>query len=202
MFDTHAEIPIEPRLADGSKTKFVLRWPSDQEWCERARLRKILVKRTGRGSSTNEVVPDPANEVKLIEAITTEGGAKLSHGEATYMLNLLAKCDILNCELGADDATVTMRVWGGEVVHTLNQPTAEQQIEFQRGASKSRELPFNVGDIRVMLEAAGKLWDACHGKSADYANGIPILHKDGAIRAVIAEIDRQLQPGDDEDDFS
>jgi len=199
MFDTQSEIHITARIASG-KTELAMRFPSDNEWSERARLRKIVIKRGGRGMSESRSEPNSDYDLKIYEAAKLNGAPALTPAEATRILDLLGTCEILGVELGSDDATVTLRVLGGEVHHTLNQPTAEQVLDFRKKAAKSREMPYNMAEVRILLEPGAKLWDACHGASEDYPNGVPALHKDAAARAVIDALDRELQSEVDETD--
>lgn len=200
MFDTNAEIHMTARTATG-KTQLAIRWPADDEWGERARMRKILIKRSGRGASETSIEPNTDADLKLYDAIKLNGAPQLTGAEASRVLDAIALCDVRNVTLYAEDATVELGVPGGEVEHRLKLPSAEQVLALRKKASKVRDLPYNTQELRILLEPGAKLYDACQGDSEDYPSGVPSLHKDTAVRAVIDALDRELAQGVDERDF-
>jgi hypothetical protein len=200
MFDKNAEIHVTARTASG-KTSLLLRWPADEEWGERARLRKILIKRSGRGITETVIEPNTDADLKLYDAIKQNGAPPLSPAEASRVLDVLALCDVRDVKLFADDATVELGILGGEVEHRLKLPTAEQVLALRKKASKVRDLPYNTQELRILMEPGAKLWDTCEGQSDGYPGGVPALHKDIALRAVIDALDRELAQGVDEADF-
>ena len=50
VFDAGRQVEIQLRSAEGTKTVKV-RFPTDEEWTERQRRRKIVIKQLGRGIS-------------------------------------------------------------------------------------------------------------------------------------------------------
>ena len=50
VFDAGRQVEVQLRSAEGTKTVKV-RFPTDEEWTERQRRRKIVIKQLGRGIS-------------------------------------------------------------------------------------------------------------------------------------------------------
>jgi hypothetical protein len=201
MFDAKAEIEIAMHLQSGGKS-VVVRWPSDEEWAARASKRKILFRRLGRGMSET-VTPEPGEaDVALYEKIALNGTPTLTKGEAYQVAEALAVASATGVTVEGDRATVTLTVLTGQVSHNLGIPNADQVITFRRGAFRMFDLPFNTQELRLKADAGAKLWDACGGKSDDYAGGtIPAIHKDAAARAVVEYLDRNLGPQQDDSNF-
>lgn len=189
-FDTNIAIDIPNFRSAAGPVNLELRWPTDAEWSERARKRKLIVRQLGRGVS--ETMPETNSEAdqKICQAIQKNGSNPLSAIEATAVLDTLAACDVMDVALEGDTAEVTLRVMGGRVRHRLKLPTAEQVFKFRRAAVRILNLPYNQQDLRIYLEPAVELWAAIGGASEDYASGIPSIHKDAAVRAVIDYADR------------
>jgi hypothetical protein len=200
MFDATAEFHINARSAAGERSQLVLAWPTDAQWIERARLRKYVIKRLGRGSSETSAEPNLEGDLKLYEAIKRNGAPPLSSAEASRVLDAMAFCEIRDVELPQDEAIVTLAVPGGEVKHTLKAPSAEQVRSLRRAAYRIRDLPYNNQEMRIFIDPGAQLWDDCQGRSSDYAGPVPALHKDAAIRAVIDALDRELISGPEETD--
>jgi hypothetical protein len=200
MFDTTAEFHINARSATNEKSQLTLSWPTDAQWMERARLRKFMIKKSGRGSSETRLEPNLEGDLKLYESIKRNGAPPLTGAEASRVLDAISYCEIRDVQLPQDDASVTMAVPGGEVKHTLKAPNAEQVRSFRRAAYRLRDLPYNNQEMRIFIEPGAALWDECQGKSADYEGPVPAIHKDAAIRAVIDALDRELVAGPEDTD--
>jgi|SRR5262252_4907468 len=203
MFDVNAEIEVtaRPASAGGVPTAISLRFPTDEEWAVRQRSRKIIIRRLGRGRS-EVVAPEPSQaDLTLFEKITTNGAPTLTPAEAAKVLEALATADVNSVAIEGSTATVEMETMAGKVVHTLKVPTADQVIRFRRSAFRMIELPYNQQELRQSPDAGARLYDECGGSSADYEGAIPALHKDAAVRGVIDDVDRQLAPKKDEENF-
>jgi hypothetical protein len=204
MFDTSKEIHM-PYRTPGGKIDLGVRFPDDQQWIERGRLTRIISKRAGRGSTENEVLTNSEADLKLYHEIKVGDGPEITPQDATRILDAIGFCEVRDSSLGADDAEVVLSVMGGtEVTHNIRIPSAAQLLQFRKRVQRSgRELPNGKNEFRIMIEPGAALWDQCRGSSKDYANGIPAIHKNLAMRTVIDELDRELQAGvgDDSDAF-
>ena len=202
-FDTKQELEFDPPIASsgGLPQKVVLRWPTDEEWAARQRGRKIIIRRLGRGISET-VPPEPGEaDLKLYSAIAVNGAPVMTPAEAAKVIEVMAVADVFDVQVEGGEATVEMEVASGRVKHHMRIPTADEVLSFRRAAASVLDLPFNQQEIRVTPEAGARLYEKCQGKSEDYVNGIPNIHKDAAARAVIEFIDRALGPRQDDANF-
>jgi hypothetical protein len=198
MFDTNTSITIGLRTAHG-KTDITVRWPSDEEWGAHRKRRKIMQRQLGRGATETEIETGEA-DAKLYDAIKLNGAPPLSVAEATRIVDTIATCDVLNVDLHAEDAEVQLQTLMGEVKHTVRIPTMDQVRTLQR-STRLITLPYNRQEIKTNLETSTLLWDQCAGRTEGYTGPVPNIHKDVAIRAVVAAIDQEAAPKYDESNF-
>jgi hypothetical protein len=198
MFDVNSPIEISMRTATG-KVPVSVRWPSDEEWIQHHKKRKIFLRQLGRGATETELETGEA-DLKLYETIRIDGAPPLTLGEASKIVKAISTVDVLNVDLGAAEAVVTLRILTGDVKHTVKIPTMDQVREFQR-ATHVINLPYNRQEIRASLDAGARLWDKCGGQTEGYENGVPNIHKDEVIRAVISEVEQELASGYDDSNF-
>jgi hypothetical protein len=196
MFDTTAEFVI-PARSGNARVEASVRWPNDEEWSERHKARKILIRRLGRGTSESEI-DSTAADLALYEKVRVNGAPPLTAAEASWVVDIMARANVTGVVLEGDEAEVTLQVMGGTVTHRLQQPSADQVLKMRRKASRLFDAPYNQQQLRTYLEPTAQLWDECKGRSADYNGLIPALHKDAAVRAVIEQIEADLTAGDDE----
>ncbi len=72
VFDVNREINVKLQGPDGQIKPVAIRFPSDEEWMERQRRRKVVIKNLGRGMSET-VPPESAEEdAQLVERLLVE----------------------------------------------------------------------------------------------------------------------------------
>jgi len=201
MFDVKLPIEMNASTADGMR-HLQMRWPSDHEWDTRQRARKHIMRSLGRGRFVTEnPLPGP-HDLELYNAIKQNGAGDLTVGEAEFVINILGQCDVTNVIVEGNQATVEMSVPSGNVTHHLRLPSIDQIQSFRRTASKTIELPHGVSEIRTTIMPGAQIYDACGGRSDDYAGGVvPALHKDAAVRLTIAHIQTEFGPRKDDENF-
>jgi hypothetical protein len=198
MFDANTTITIGLRTAAG-KADITVRWPTDEEWGAHRRRRKILQRQLGRGATETEIDSSEA-DAKLYESIKLNGAPPLSVAEAGRIVDTIATTDVLGVDLHAEDAEVQLNTLMGEVKHTVRIPMMDEVKALQR-STRLISLQYNRSEIRTNLESAAALWDKCGGRAEGYAGAVPNIHKDVAIRAVIAAIEQEALPKYDEANF-
>ena len=198
MFDSTSEIAFPFRTAQG-KVEIVMRWPSDEEWYEQVRRRKVLVTDLGRGRSEMRV-DFGDGYLWLFEKIKQNGAPVLTQSEAKKVFEIVGKCDVASVAIEGDEAIVDMQVLGGIVRHRLRLPTVDQ-VDTLNLATRVIDLPYGKKEYRMRLESAARLWDEIGGRSTDYVGPVPAPHKDAAVRAVVAHINNELSASNDESSF-
>lgn len=196
-FDNQIEVVNKMRTAAAGVAEVALKFPSDDDWNERARKTRHLHKSIGRGITEPSVEYGDV-DLRIYERVKLNGSPALTELEATRMMELCASAAVTKLELAGDGAQVEMKVMGGTVRHSLERlPTTDEAHKLNKSALM-RQHPRGLTEFRIYLEPAAKLYDACGGKSEDYLYAIPVIHKYTVIREVINEIERELEPGGDE----
>ncbi|MDR3700925.1 MAG: hypothetical protein P4L56_14865, partial [Candidatus Sulfopaludibacter sp.] len=90
VFDATRPVAVQLRGPDGSKTVRV-RFPSDDEWTERQRRRKVIVKQLGRGISETTIPNGEEIDAALLAKIRTEEEPEVDAFEAQKVIEQLAK---------------------------------------------------------------------------------------------------------------
>jgi len=200
MFDTSSELAIQARSGK-TKVEIAMRWPTDEEWAERHRNRKIVIRNLGRGMSETDVDSTEA-DLKLYQAARLNGSPDLTAAEASMVVKVIERADVSDVVIDGEEATVTLQVLGGTVTHRLQLPTPDQVLKMQRAASRLvSSSQRNASQMRAYLDPTAALWDQCQGRSEDYKGAVPSLHKDAAIRAVVEQINIEMSASDDEKFF-
>ena len=111
VFDATRPVAIQLRGPDGTKTVRV-RFPSDDEWAERQRRRKVIVKQLGRGISETTIPNGEDIDAALLAKIRTEEEPEVDAFEAQKVIEQLATCDVDDVVLAGDSFRVVLRVLG------------------------------------------------------------------------------------------
>ena len=121
VFDATRPVAIQLRGPDGLKTVRV-RFPSDDEWAERQRRRKVIVKQLGRGISETTIPNGEEIDAALLAQIRTEEAPEVDAFEAQKVIEQLATCEVDDAVLAGDAFRITTRVLGGTTTHLLGCP--------------------------------------------------------------------------------
>lgn len=175
-----------------------VRYPTDQEWCERTRKLRLVQTPIGRGRSTTEAVNAVECNAELYRRIALNGHSGIDAAEAAYVIDRLERCEIAAIEREGGGFAVTLRCVGARTVHRLKAPTLKQVQDYRRASVPVPQRNRNVIEYRTRLEPAGQLYAELAETAEGYeSRNIPIIHKEAVVEAVINEIDRLM---DDEDE--
>jgi hypothetical protein len=192
VFDAARPVAIQLLGPGGLKTVRV-RFPSDDEWAERQRRRKVLVKNLGRGVSETTTKNGEEIDAALLAKIRTEEEPEVDPFEAAKIIDQLATCDVYDVEQAGDAFKVTTRVLGGTTTHLLKMPTAKDVNTYKRGFLRLLDLPFGRQEITINVRAAGDLYKKLIEAAEGYAGEVPILHQVVAVKAAVDALDAALQ---------
>ncbi len=196
VFDATRPVAINLRGPDGVKTIRV-RFPSDDEWAERQRRRKVIVKNLGRGVSETVIPNGEDIDAALLEKIRTEEGPEVDAFEAQKVIEQLATCDVDDVVLAGDSFRVVLRVLGGAVTHLLKMPSAKDVNTYRRGFARILDLPFNRQELTINVRAAAELWKKLIDATEGYAGDSPIIHQAVAVKAAVDALDASFQEDTD-----
>ena len=196
MFDVEQPITIHLRTPEGVKPIRV-RFPNDDEWIERQRRRKVIVKQLGRGMSET-IVPDSAeSDAALLAKIRLDDGGPVDPYEASIVIDRLSQADVDEVERDGPNVRVKLRTVTGEVTHLLQIPSARDVIEYRRSFARVVDLPYNRQEITINLAPAAQLWDKLAQSTDGYSGAVPIIHQAVAVKAAIDAIEAGLDDGAD-----
>ena len=184
VFDGSRQVEIKLQSAEGTKTVTV-RFPTDEEWVERQRRRKIIIKQLGRGVSETVVPGSEDADAELLSKLRVGEGPEVDAFEATRILEQLSQADVDDVLPEAGAFRVLVRVPGGITAHVLRMPSAKDVIEYRRAFARILDLPFNKQELTVNLAAAGDLYKKLCQGTEGYAGAVPVIHQAVAVKAAI-----------------
>jgi hypothetical protein len=184
VFDSGRQVEIQLRSAEGTRTVKV-RFPTDEEWIERQRRRKIIIKQLGRGVSETTIPNAEEVDAALFRKIRADEGDDVDAYEASRIIEQLSLAEVDDVLPEGAGFRVSLRVPGGTTLHVLRMPSAKDVIEYRRGFARILDLPFNRQELTVNLAAAGTLYQKLVQGTEGYAGAVPIIHQAVAVKAAI-----------------
>ena len=184
VFDASRQVEIKLQSTEGTKT-VALRFPTDEEWVERQRRRKIIIKQLGRGISETVIPGSEDADAELLAKLRVGDGPEVDAFEASRILEQLGQADVDDVLPEAGAFRVLVRVPGGLTAHVLRMPSAKDVIEYRRAFARILDLPFNKQELTVNLGTAGTLYQKLCQQSEGYAGAVPIIHQAVAVKAAI-----------------
>jgi hypothetical protein len=194
VFDASRPLTVNLRTPDGVKTIRV-RFPTDEEWIERQRKRKVIVKQLGRGVSETTIPDSQDVDGALLAKIRVgeDDGPAVDPFEASRVIEQLSQAEVDDVASIGDGFRVTLRVLGGAVTHELRMPSAKDVFEYRRGFARVLDLPYNRQELVINLAPAGTLFKKLIQSSEGYAGDVPIIHQAVAVKAAIDALDAVFQ---------
>lgn len=192
VFDAARPVAINLRGPGGVKTVRV-RFPSDDEWGERQRRRKVIAKSLGRGISETVIPNGEDIDAALLAKIRTEEEPDVDAFEAQKVIEQLAACDVDDVVQAGDSFRVVLRVLGGTVTHLLKMPSAKDVNAYRRSFARVLDLPFNRQELTISIRAAADLWKKLVEATEGYTGDVPIIHQAVAVKAAIDALDASFQ---------
>jgi hypothetical protein len=194
VFDASRPVTVNLRTPDGVKTIRV-RFPTDEEWIDRQRKRKVIVKQLGRGVSET-TIPDAQDVDGALLAkirVGEDDGPVVDPFEASRVIEQLSQAEVDDVASSGDGFRVTLRVLGGTVAHELRMPSAKDVFEYRRGFARVLDLPYNRQELVINLAPAATLFKKLIQSSDGYAGEVPIIHQAVAVKAAIDALDAVFQ---------
>jgi hypothetical protein len=198
VFDSARPIEIKLKSAEGVKA-IPLRFPTDAEWIDRQKQRKIVTKDLGRGMSETIMPYSGEYDLDLVGKLRTDQeGPSIDRYEATKILDQLGRCDVEEVTEEGGSFRVCTRVPGGTTVHILRMPSAKDMMQHRRAYCRSLDMPYNQRQMTVNLAAGGKTYSKLEPKSEGYGSPVPIIHQAAAVNAAIAAMEFGIGDADTE----
>lgn len=194
VFDASRPVTVNLRTPDGVKTIRV-RFPTDEEWIERQRKRKVIVKQLGRGVSETTIPDSQDVDGALLAKIRVGEDERpvVDPFEASRVIEQLSQAEVDDVASIGDGFRVTLRVLGGTITHELRMPSAKDVFEYRRGFARVLDLPYNRQELVINLAPAATLFKKLIQSSEGYAGDVPIIHQAVAVKAAIDALDAVFQ---------
>ncbi len=194
VFDAARPIALQLRTSAGVRTVRV-RFPSDEEWTERQRRRKVIIKQLGRGVSETIIANGEEADGALLAKIRVheENAPEVDAFEASRIIEQLSQAEVDDVVQAGDAFRVTLRVLGGTVTHVLKMASAKDVTEYRRGFARVLDLPYNRQELTINLAAAGALYKKLITTAEGYAGDAPVMHQAVAVKAAIDALDAGFQ---------
>lgn len=192
MFNSSKQFVVP--VLSGTRKECKVRFPSDAEWCERARKQRSIRRFLGRGKSESETVDSTGIDADLFARIRVDkDGASFDASEAAAVLAKLERAAVESCEREGDDFRVTLKVPGAVTEHVVRMPT-RKEMDRHEASSVQVTGARRAQEIRGFLEPSGDLYDAIQKSVAGYEGAVPIVHKSAIVTEVLIQL-----ASDDED---
>ena len=192
VFDATRPVAIQLRGPDGTKTVRV-RFPADDEWAERQRRRKVIVKQLGRGISETTTPSGEDIDAAMLAKIRTEEEPQVDAYEAQKVVEQLAICEVDDVVLAGDAYRVSLRVLGATTTVLLKMPSAKDVSEYRHGFARILDMQFSRTQLTINLRAGGDLFKKLVEATEGYAGDVPIIHQAVAVKAAIDALDASFQ---------
>ncbi len=195
-FDATRPVAINLRTPEGLKTIRV-RFPTDSEWTERQRRRKVIIKQLGRGVSETIVANAEDGDAALLSKIRDAEEPAVDPFEASRIIDQLSQAEVDDVVQAGDAFRVSTRVLGGVTSHILKMPSAKDVFEYRRSFARILDLPFNRQELTINLTAAGALYKRLSQGAEGYAGDVPVIHQAVAVKAAIDALEAGFQDDPD-----
>jgi len=192
VFDATRPIAIQLRTPEGVKTVRV-KFPSDEDWVQRQRKRKVIIKQLGRGISETTIPNSEDVDSALLAKIRTEEEPAVDSFEASKVIEQLGQIEVDDVTQVGDAFRVITRVLGGTTTHLVKMPSAKDVFEYRRGFARVLDLPYNRQELTINMTAAGALYKKLVEESEGYAGEVPLIHQAAAVKAAIDALDAAFQ---------
>jgi hypothetical protein len=188
VFDIDQHISIKLQSPEGLK-ELTLRFPTDAEWIERQRKRKIIIKQLGRGLSET-IIPDSSEyDSELVMKLRAGEEPGIDGFEATRILEELSLAEVEEIEQDGNAFLVNLKVPGTVTIHAVKMPSAKDLFQYRRAFTRVLDLPYNKQQLTLNLNAAEELYKKLSESAEGYAGPVPINHQAAVIQAVVNKVE-------------
>lgn len=198
MFDPVKTFQIN--ITSGGVKTCEVRWPTDQQWAQRARETKVVRRVLGGGRSQRERTTSTEADAALFDLVHVSGGDGFDDFEKSAVIAKLDRAEIVEVRRRGDVFRITMKVVKGQEVHHLLKSPGKRQVFAYENKAVSVIDRRRTLEMQMFLEPAETLWgqitDGVEGYTPD--TPVPINHKEAAIAELLAVIAEQEDDTDPE----
>ena len=190
-FDPSAEIPVA-FVSAGETKKVLVKFPTDEQWLERSRRRKLVTKNLGNGKSSSDVPDSEEIDAELFAQIRIskngDAAIQVDPFEAALVIDRLEQADLENIEREGNNFRVTLRIPGGTSVHILRMPSIREAAQYSKNIATYVSARFGRTEMTVNQQVAADLYDKLKQSVEGYSgDAVPVIHKTVVTGAVVQE---------------
>ena len=193
MFDTTQ--PLKTKIPIGGKMEVVsLRFPTDQEWLEYHRTRRVIDQNLGRGKSETSVERAADAATTLFQKISDQ---QIPPAAAELVINKLARVETVSAVSEDGGYRVAVEFFGGQQAsHLLRMPSAEH---LKRSDAATRVIGDGKrAEYRIDLSAFAQMYQELVISAEGYSGPVPLFHKQTAVAGAIKAVRDEME---DDGDF-
>lgn len=191
MFNSSNEFVVP--IISGHLKECKLRFPSDEEWCKRARKQRVIRRALGRGRWQYEPVDPEAIDAELFATIRLDqDGEPFDEADASTALAKLELAVASDAERSGPGYRIGLKVPQAVTAHILRIPTQKQMLDYRRASVNIIDARRHQ-EVRVLLEPAGTLYDKLVESVEGYTGPVPIIHKAAILTELQATIDAESE---------
>ena len=170
-----------------------VRFPSDDEWAERQRRRKVIVKQLGRGISETTIPNGEDIDAALLAKIRTEEEPEVDAFEAQKVIEQLATCEVDDVVL-AGDCVPGHAPGAGRDHHAPAEDAVGEGRDRVPARLRARAGPaVQPAGIHHQHARGGDLYKKLIEATEGYVGDVPIIHQAVAVKAAIDALDASFQ---------
>lgn len=177
-------------LALPSSEKATLRFPTDDELCDRSRKQRAIQQNLGRGKTKTEIKNYSETNEELFDRILLHTDATLDDAEKSALVGKLLRAEVLDLErIGAQVEVTLDTIFPEPVKHVVNIPRERDVVKYNRSTVSGTDSQ-RFRELRFSLEPAAELYDKMRVSESGFAEGsaIPIYLKAAVVSAVLQEL--------------
>lgn len=205
MFDVKQDLAIKIPSPEGVKRAEV-RYPTDAEWIEWRRKKRIQQKDLGRRSFQIEASKPEQADLELYQKIRNpnqESAPQIDEAEAYYIISELVGAEVAERpERDGQSFAIKLKAMRRfSTLHVLRVPTMKESMEYERMRSSVVFGQYGTQEIRVNFSAAAGLYDKLKQRVEGYVGEVPVPHKAEAVNVLLQEIraEQDEESSDDDD---
>lgn len=195
MFDTTQPFVFRVPTSSGMQ-KVQVQFPTDDQWIEYNRKRKVIERQLGRGRSEQDVQGRDEAYAWLFSQIAVAPPAEFGAAEAGLIINKMLAVKVESVEDEGVTFVVRIRFWAGTSEHRLRMPTAAQLRDSERStkvtSGQHGTIEYQPNPL-FFAELYDKLVSVPPGHIPFPSS---IIHKNAVTQAVLEHV-RALMDGDE-----
>jgi hypothetical protein len=195
-FDINQPVKLKVIRPDGDVT-ITLRFPTDEEWIERSRRRKIRSRNLGNGKTQSIQNPPDSHNAELVNGLRVGECAEVDLHEAKRILDRISTAAI-DGDITREGANlrIPLKILGVSTVHIIRIPTERERGEFLQMSGVPTISQGNIDTYGFNLGGAADLYPKLRKDAIGYTGNVSVVHALAILNAAFEFIDQEIEGED------